>query len=256
MMLCIIESKKITLKLNFLGGKMNIAICDDSKEYLDRIEQLLEPYVEANSLKISRFTSGEEFLDSVKKDSTYDIIFLDIEMAQISGIEAARKIRETESNAIIIFITSHISYVSDTFRLSAFQFLLRPIDEENFRLDFERALQEYKSRHEQYIVRWRDVYCVLEYGEIFYIEAYNRHLFIHTETEGYECVGKLAEDCEKLKPYHFVRCHQGYLVNLNKIKRINKASIKLKNDKEIPISRRYKNGVMEAFNLYLAGRKI
>lgn len=235
---------------------MNIAICDDSTEYLDRIEQLLEPYVEANSLKISRFTSGEEFLDSVKKDSTYDIIFLDIEMAQISGIEVARKIRETESDAIIIFITSHISYVSDTFRLAAFQFLLKPIDEEAFRMDFERALQEHKSRHEQYVVRWRDVYCVLEYGEIFYIEAYNRHLFIHTEAEGYECVGKLTEDCEKLKPYHFSRCHQGYLVNLNKIKRINKVSIKLKNDVEIPVSRGYRAGVMEAFNLYLAGRQI
>jgi DNA-binding LytR/AlgR family response regulator len=235
---------------------MNIAICDDSTEYLDRIEQLLEPYIEANYLKISRFTSGEEFLDSINKDHIYDIIFLDIEMAQISGLEAARKIREKESNSIIIFITSHISYVSDTFRLSAFQFLLKPIDEAAFRLDFERALQEYKSRHEQYVVRWRDVYCVLEYEEIFYIEAYNRHLFIHTETEGYECVGKLTEDSEKLKPYHFARCHQGYLVNLNKIKRINKASIKLKNEKEVPISRRYRAGVMEAFNLYLAGRKI
>ena len=119
---------------------MNIAICDDSTEYLDRIEQLLEPYIEANYLKISRFTSGEEFLDSINKDHIYDIIFLDIEMAQISGLEAARKIREKESNSIIIFITSHISYVSDTFRLSAFQFLLKPIDEAAFRLDFERAL--------------------------------------------------------------------------------------------------------------------
>ena len=100
------------------------------------------------------------------------------------------------------------------------------------------------------------MYCVLEYEEIFYIEAYNRHLFIHTETEGYECVGKLTGDSEKLKPYHFARCHQGYLVNLSKIKRINKASIKLKNEKEVPISRRYRAGVMEAFNLYLAGRKI
>lgn len=54
---------------------MNIAICDDSTEYLDRIEQLLEPYIEANYLKISRFTSGEEFLDSINKDHIYDIIF-------------------------------------------------------------------------------------------------------------------------------------------------------------------------------------
>ncbi len=235
---------------------MNIAICDDSREYLEKIERLLKPYEKANSLKITSFTSGEELLASIKNKRAYDIIFLDIEMSQISGIEVARHIRETESNSIIIFITSHISYVSDTFRLSAFQFLLKPIDENEFRLDFERALQEYKSRHKQYIVRWRDVYCVLEYGEIFYIEAYNRHLFIHTETEGYECVGKLTEDCEKLKPYNFVRCHQGYLVNMNKIKRINKAFIKLKNDEEIPVSRGCRAGVMEAFNLYLAGRQI
>lgn len=54
---------------------MNIVICDDSKEYLDRIEQLLEPYVEANSLKISRFTSGEEFLDSVKRTAPMILSF-------------------------------------------------------------------------------------------------------------------------------------------------------------------------------------
>ena len=236
---------------------MNIAVCDDDINCIDRILQLLQPYRETEELSINTYLSGEEFLAKIDEAVKYDIIFLDIEMLEITGIEVAYRLRKKDSKAIIIFITNHLNYVSDTFRLGAFQFLVKPIDEKAFYYDFERAIKTYKKTHKFYQIRWRNTNHIVEYGDIYYIEGFNRHLYIYTDAEKeYECVGKLQEEEKKLKSYNFVRCHQGYLVNLSKIKEINKADIVLKSNAKIPVSRRYRLELLEAFNLFLAGKLI
>ena len=235
---------------------MNIAICDDEVSCINRILQLLQPYKETEELNISTFLSGEEFLKKIDESMLYDIVFLDIEMSIVSGLEVAHNLRNKGSKAIIIFITNHLNYVSDTFRLGAFQFLVKPIDEKVFISDFERAIRTYKNTHKFYKIRWRDSNYVIEYGDIYYIEGYNRHLFIYTDEKGYECVGKLPEEEKKLKAFDFVRCHQGYLINMSKIKEINKSDVLLNNDIKLPIGRRYREELLEAFNLFLVGRVV
>lgn len=235
---------------------MKIAICDDEIICIDRLRQLLQPYMEKESLEIDSFLSGEEFLYNSYGIEQYDIIFLDIEMFDVSGLDVAERLRSKGSNAIIIFITSYINYVSDTFRLGAFQFLVKPIEEKIFKYDFERALRSYKSTHSIYKIRWKESSYVVENGDIYYIEGYNRHLYVYTFDKGYECIGKLPEEEKKLKPYNFVRCHQGYIVNMCKIKEINKTSIILNNDVVIPIGRKYREELLETFNLYLVGRTV
>ena len=235
---------------------MNIAICDDEITCINRLVQLLHPYKEKEVLNIDTFLSGEAFLDNSCGIEKYDIIFLDIEMFDVSGLDVAEKLRSKGSKAIIIFITSHINYVSDTFRLGAFQFLVKPIDEKTFRYDFERALRTYKSTHSIYKIRWKESSYVVENGDIYYIEGYNRHLYVYTNDKAYECVGRLPEEEKKLKAYNFVRCHQGYIVNMSKIIEINKTGVILNNDIIIPIGRRYREGLLESFNLYLAGRTL
>lgn len=232
---------------------INIAICDDFSASRIKIDALLVPYKETNSLTVYGFSSGEELLAFPDYASTFSIIFLDVEMGDISGLDVARDIREKNKDAIIFFITSYINYVPDSFRLGAFQFLVKPINDADFKKDFERALNTLRSMHKQYRVKWRDVNHVIEYNDIFYIEAYNRHLFIHEANKGYECVGKLQDECEKLKSYGFSRCHQGFLINLSKVRKIDKKSVVLNNGITIPISRQYKQSLMQDFNLYLAG---
>ena len=236
---------------------MNIAVCDDDINCINRIEQLLQPYKEREELSINTYLSGEEFLAEIDETVKHDIIFLDIEMSEITGIEVAYRLRKRDNNAIIIFITSYLNYVSDTFRLGAFQFLVKPIDEKAFCYDFERAVKTYKNNHKFYQIKWRNTNCILEYGDIYYIEGFNRHLYIYTDSDkGYECVGKLQDEEKKLKTYNFVRCHQGYLVNMSKIKEINKSDIVLKNNVKIPISRKYRLELLESFNLFLSGKLI
>ncbi len=235
---------------------MNIAICDDDRNCIDRIMQLLQPYQESEKFDIAAYQTGESFLCRNIKEYDYDIVFLDIEMGEISGLDIAAQLRKNNSKAIIIFVTSHVSYVSDTFRLGAFQFLVKPIDESAFKYDFERALRTYRNNHRFYQIDWNHTKTIVEYGDIRYIEGYKRHLLIHTDKECYKCVGKISDEANRLRLYNFVRCHQGYLVNLGHIKEINKTEIILTDNYIVPVSRGYRSNVMEIFNLFLAGRLI
>ena len=169
------------------GGElfMKIAICDDNTEYIRLIAGLVAPYKEKYQMDLKTFESGEEFL---KWDEPFDIIFLDIEMKTVSGIDVAAKLRAENDDAIIIFITSHSNYVSDTFRLGAFQYLTKPFTEADFKLDFERAINTYMSKHKKFAVRFRDEITLLECQDIFFIEAYDRHLHIITSDKQYDCI--------------------------------------------------------------------
>lgn len=232
---------------------IHIAVCEDLLAYRNKIDNLLAPYKESYNLSIHLFSSGEEMMAFPDYATIFSIIFLDIEMGEISGLDVARDIRDKNKDVIIFFITNHINYVPDSFRLGAFQFLVKPINDDDFKKDFERALKILSNIHKQYIIKWRNINHIIEYKDIFYIEAYNRHLFIHEEDYGYECIGKLQDEYIKLKPYGFSRCHQGFLINMSKIKKIDKTSVSLSNGVTLPISRYYKQSLMQDFNLYLAG---
>lgn len=235
---------------------MNIAVCDDLPEYRERLKELLAPYVSANELEISEFCRGEELLAACEAGTDWDIVFLDIEMDGMTGIETGKRLRKLQRDAIVIFVTSYVSYVSDAFRQDAFQFLLKPVSEDDFRKDFERAIRLWRNRHRRYMVTWRNTSNMLEYRSILYLEAYHRHVFVHTDSESYECVGKLQDEYKKLKPFGFSQCHQGFIVNMSRVVYISKTTVRLDNGHEVPVSRRHYPGMISNFNLFMAGKLI
>lgn len=235
---------------------IKVAICDDEQIHIDKINSLLKDKISQYNLNITSYNNGESILEVLKTQEHFDIIFLDIEIGEKSGLNVAEYLHENSIDSIIIFITSHVSYVSDTFRLGAFQFLIKPINDIDFNKDFNRAIDLYKAKHEKYQIKWFSVSATVEYGKITYIESYNRHLFVHTNEQNYECVGKLAEQEEKLKVYNFVKCHQSFIVNLALIKQITDNEIIFNDGKTVPLSRKYKKSVLDSFNLYLVGVSI
>lgn len=90
---------------------MNIAICDDDESCVNQIKQLLQSYQESENLCIRTYYSGKAFIENLDEALENDIVFLDIEMPDISGIEVAHKLREEHSEMMIIFVTSHLNYV-------------------------------------------------------------------------------------------------------------------------------------------------
>ena len=231
---------------------MRIAICDDDKSQRDLIEQYVIAHsAEYQNIKTTTFSSGEDLLAALKQ-KTFDILLLDIELHGISGIETATKIRESNSDLIIIFITGYVNYVSDALKTNAFQFLVKPVKKDFFDEEFKRAISKYQNEHQKYVIRLKSGVTMLEVNDIIYIESSNREMYIYTKDRKHTKPGKIGDEEDVLTNYGFVRCHQGFLVNMKYILDIEKNNLILKNGIKIMLSKRKRLEVLERYNMYFA----
>lgn len=234
---------------------MRVAVCDDESDFCDRIKEAL--VTEESEENVACFASGEELLRQSDK-SPYDIVYLDIEMLGMNGIEVAEELKKRNQNVIIIFVSSHTSYISRTFRVDAFQFLIKEdMDRESVLSEYCRAKERYRKDHDYYTIKQNTEHRRFEICKITYLESRNRHLYLNTaDGKEYEYRGKLDREAEKLKPYHFVRVHESYLVNMAYIEIYGNDQLSLKYDSQnrrFTISRRYRDEVASAYNLYIEG---
>ena len=135
---------------------MNIAVCDDQKEMTNTIHNLIKNYLDekTNGLNnIRSYFDGDSLLSDIQTGKSFDIIFLDIEMPSITGLEVAKQIRQNNFDLLIIFITSHPNFMSASFKVEAFDFLTKPLDTEELYAVLERCLQKYRQKHGQIKVR-------------------------------------------------------------------------------------------------------
>lgn len=233
---------------------MRFAICDDEETCRENIINNIALTQNKNiQIEIFEFSSGEDLVDSYEKGNRYDVIFLDVEMRQMSGVEAGQAIRKLDNEVIFIFITGHTKYVPEAFILNAFQFLVKPLNQEVFNKELERTISTFLKKKFKYRIDYKNETTVLEIKDILYIETYNRHLRAVTATNKYEYIGKLSQQEKKLIEYDFVRCHQGYIVNMQNIKTIEKNSFILFNNEQIPISKYLKSEVTKKYNKFISG---
>ena len=158
---------------------ISIAICDDEKCYVDELINLIRDNTPDNiQYNLYSFYSGEELVKAIEKD-TIDILFLDIEMKEINGIEIGRIVKQKIPNCIIFFVTNHNNYITDIFRLGSFQFLQKPINYEDFKYDYNRALIKYKNDHMYIEIKLNGSTRNVLLGEIKFIEVNIREIKIH-----------------------------------------------------------------------------
>ena len=233
---------------------VNIAVCDDEQTQNEKIAGYISTYRQTYpDLSVSEFLSGGELLHSCETGYRYDFVFLDIQMQGADGVETARQLRAVNSGVLVIFISSFTKYVSSAFRRNAFQFLIKPVGESEFRREFDRAVQVYYRRHHKYIIGNQEKTEALEIGEILYIEGYHRYLSLQTRGQVYDKIGKLNDEEKRLAPLGFVRIHQGFFVNMAFIKTLESESIQLADGKKLPMSARKKPEALRAFHRYLSG---
>lgn len=235
---------------------MKIAICDNEECFCEFIKNALESLEDENI--IDCYNNGNDLLAEMDAKQ-YDIAYLDIEMPGINGLDVAEKIRQVNRNIIVIFVSSYTCYITKAFRLNAFQFLVKDASKEDIIVEYNRAKVHYTKVHYLYTLKQNTEVKKIEINNIAYIESQNRHLYLNT-VEGivYEYRGKLDKEEEKLKLYNFVRIHESFLVNMALIKSINSDRIILdcKQNKEMPISRKFKEKVLNKYNIYSSGCSI
>lgn len=222
-----------------------IAVCDDSKRVQEQIaEWIKEEYV----CEVNVFSTGEELLE---KKEDYHIIFLDISLGKLNGIETARKIREY-SKGLIIFVTACREYVFEAFDVEAFHYLLKPLSKEKFKQVLKKAYREAEKEREPefYMVKMGTNYKKVLLSQIFYGENNGRKIVLHTKKETLEFYGKM-DDLEKQLGKGFYRCHRGFLVNLEEIEGYDNSSIFLKNGESIFLSRKKYSEFVSTYMEYL-----
>ena len=230
---------------------LKIAICDDCvNEYDILLSYINEWKAKVNQqVTIDYFSSAEEFLFYWPEEKDFEIIFLDIEMKSITGMELAKRIREIDENIIIIFVTGYQNYVFDGYSVRALNYILKPIDTKQCFETLDNALKEINNKRENkyYILRNHRSSRKIKLDDIIYMIMFSHYIDIVTDEEVIKYKIKIGEIENELPYPSFIRCHRSYIVNLNYVESILSDKLILKDGLLIPISKKKWKDVNKAF---------
>ncbi len=236
---------------------IKFAICDDepfmAEEIYNRLCKRLEdkrfgPYC------IDCFTNGRSLLESGRD---FDLIFLDIQMERPDGMETARMLRQRGSGSLFVFVTVLKECVFDAFEVQAYDYLVKPLDDDRFKRTMDRALRSLEQRTAQsMIIRKGTAYEVVPLSKIVYFEVQGRKIFAHLrDGKTIDYYDKLTE-LERRVDRRFFRCHRSYLVNLDYIRGCKAGQVLLSQGDAIPVSRLREEDLTQALLDYMKERNL
>jgi len=236
---------------------MRIAICDDEAYMRERVMSvLLADTAVIPDMSLFEFASGNELIASYNNEQSFDLVMLDVEMPGLNGLQTGEQVRKIDKDVAIVFLTSHKQYVFKSLRIGIYDYLIKPPKANEIHDLLERVYADYIELHHIVNFKWQGQPYALRVNEIVCIEGYSRHVLFHTKNGKYECVGKLDEYEEKLAPYGFLRCHQGFLINMRYIESIEKQTFKTTVGTVVNMSARRRQDCLQAFNNYVVRHQI
>lgn len=231
---------------------LSIFLCDDDSVQIDTLSSYINS-MRLDDTNIIYTTCGEELLNKISTVKP-DIVFLDIKMEGLNGIETGIKLKEQFDDAVIVYITGYSDYALDAFRVRSFDYLIKPVTFSRFETLMRDILvrvseiKTYKEKHEILVINNKNSNIVIRYDDIICFEKSFRKIIVHTIGAPYEFYGTLTALIEKLNMKTFIQCHQGYIVNISKIKELKPDQIAFyESDLIIPVSRKYKPYIRKAF---------
>lgn len=234
---------------------IKIAICDDQYIFREIMKEKIYKLCKNENIEIDIdcYKSGNDLIKTLKRDTiVYDILFLDILMNEIDGIETAKEIRKFDSRMQIIFCTSSKDYILQGYDVEAIGYLMKDEDDTRLLEILKRAIKKTNRIYEEYVLlNLKNFIRTVYLKDIEFIEVTNRTLSVHTDKEIIEFNGKMQEMIDKLKDKNFILTHRSYLVNISKIKDITPSTIILKSGKEILLSRLRSKVVREVYLDYI-----
>lgn len=235
--------------------KLNIAICDDEPLAIEYIAYNLQKWSEKNRciLHISSFSSAEQFLFEYDENRDFDLLFLDIQMGEINGVDLAKTIRKKDQKVQIVFVTALAEYISQGYDLAALHYLIKPVSQEKIFSVMDRVAQNCIKEEEYILVTAGQTLQRVSVSSIMYAESFAHYITITTKNGVYQIRENAGTLAEKLKN-GFVRPHRSYLVNLRYVHSISKIDILMDDGTAIPLSRYNYKRVNQAFIEYYRGR--
>lgn len=238
---------------------MKIAIVDDNEDDRKRLQEEIKKICDNKSRKdfeITEFFSGEDFINLIEKNENkkyFDIVFLDIYMNGITGIETAKKLRETDNQSKIIFITTSNEFASESYEVKAYDYLIKPFSKERILRTIERIFEDEKNNKESI-----GIICPSGKSNIFLLyTTFSGHYvtiyLIDRNKIQLRCTQKNFEACIQ-EHKELIQCFKGIVVNITKVDGLEEDRFKLINKEYVPISRRKYAEVKKSYTDYLIER--
>lgn len=233
---------------------MKIGILEDEKEVSDKIQSFVRKFFDGRgeNVNISAYSDAFTLLESYQADT--DVLFMDIQMNLMTGMEAAARIRQIDAHVLIVFVTNLAQYAVEGYSVNAFDFILKPVDYNSFAMKLERICKELKHRNaESFInVKTKSGYTRLNVSEIIYVEVKAHDIIYHTVKENIVVRGTLKNIAGELGKQYFSLCNSCYLVNLSHVKKATK-TVLLSNGEELFISQGKRKQFMTELAKYIGG---
>lgn len=230
---------------------VHIAIVEDEVIWRDTLLAYLKRFEGENDVtfSIDTFHSPVMLLENYKPK--YEIIFMDIQMPDMNGMEAARRLRTVDQQVILIFVTNLTQYAIAGYEVSAMDYILKPVQYYSFAMKLTKAIWRLGGQSDDSINVTTDTGSArVRLKDIFYVEVRGHMLTYHTHEGSYYGFGSLISQEDKLREKGFVRCNSCYLVNLEYVGSVKGYTLTLKNGEELKISQPKKKSFMLAVKEY------
>ena len=216
---------------------MKIAICDDEAQIRELLKETIEKYCFINNIELNlqTFESGEDFIKQDFQD--FNVIFLDVDMPGMDGLETAKAIRDKNQEMLIIFLTAYSEFVFESFKVDAFRYLVKPVPDQEMMETLDAIRDKLCAPEDNLSFQFQNEMYSIRYSDIIYIEGMRDKLWIYCKDTTYRWRGTLKNLNEMLQDKGFFQVHRSYIINMNKIQKYNSQTVVMESGYRVPISK-------------------
>lgn len=232
---------------------LKIAIVEDEVQETKKLAEYIRLFGEKEKVQyeLACFSNAEEFLEGYQ--SGYQLIFMDIELPGMNGMDACRKLRRFDKRATIVFTTNLVQYAVEGYEVDAVDFMVKPIQYYDFSMKMQKVMVSIRHKSDKKIeLRCTSGASFVRISNIDYVEVMRHYLMYHVKGKEYRVRGVMRDVEQQLKPYGFSRCNHSFLVNMNRVEAVWDDLISIEGyETKLPIGRTYKETFLADFTNYL-----
>ena len=235
---------------------MRIAVCDDDVNFLRELSVLFNQYGEEQhcNIEYKTCTNPLELISQIEKGIHYDVIFLDVFIPGINGIQCAKDIRRFDNFVKIVFLTSSVDFAVESYEVRAYQYLLKPLQKEKLFFILQSLERETEIDETNiFVLKSKNNITKISLSKLEYCEVINRKIILHLiNGEECECNLRMNELEEKLNNYRmFLKPHRSFLINMNYIQTLTMHSITMECGIKIPVPKEKYGVIKQAYMDYV-----